>query len=106
MSNKPLFCSHGVPFSECPDKDAHHAVTWLDRLGSNVPDVPWRDTGGEEIEMIEGRDVSSEPLAASDPDDGLDWRDEVPRPGDVDRLMNDDDWPAIESQWDEREPPL
>jgi hypothetical protein len=22
---EPLFCSHGVPFTECPDRDAHHA---------------------------------------------------------------------------------
>ena len=35
-------------------------------------------------------------------DDGLDWRDDLPRPVDVDRLMAepDDNEPLIASQWD------
>ena len=38
-----------------------------------------------------------------DDGDGLDWRDDLPRPVDVDRLMAepDDNEPLIASQWDE-----
>lgn len=44
-------------------------------------------------------------LHESADDDGYDWRDDLPRPDDVDRLMAepDDNEPTIASQWDERE---